>query len=85
MNHMRTHNPQDIISTLSGKISPEALTAIQTLMTKHKSEIDAIHSNTGNNPDTATMEKLHATFKTEMDALSSQYPELKTAMPMMNM
>ena len=85
MNHMRMNTPQDMITTLSGKVSPEALTALQALMTKHKSEMDAIHSNTGNIPDTATMEKLHATFKTEMDALLSKYPELKTAMPIMNM
>ncbi len=85
MNHMRMNTPQDMITTLSGKVSPEALTALQALMTKHKSEMDAIHSNAGNIPDTATMEKLHETFKTEMDALLSKYPELKTAMPIMNM
>lgn len=84
MDHMRMNTPQDMITTLSGKVSPEALTALQTLMTKHKSEMDAIHANTGNIPDTATMEKQRETFKTEMDALLSQYPELKTTMPMMN-
>ena len=84
MNHMRLNNAQDIVASLSGKVSPEALTALQTLITKHKSEMDAIRTGTGTPPDRATMEKQRETFKTEMDALLVQYPELKTALPMMN-
>ncbi len=81
--HMGMHrgNPQDLIATLSGKVSPEALTALQTLMTKHKSEMDTMKSNTGATIDTTKMETQRAAFKTEMDALLVQYPELKTAMP----
>lgn len=65
--------------SLSGKVSPEALTALETLMTKHKTEMDAMKNNT--TVDEATRKSQMETFKTEMDALLVKYPELKTALP----
>ena len=83
MNHMKIGNQQDMIATLSGKVSTEALTALQTLMAKHITEMDTIRSNSGTTIDKATIEKQREIFKTEMDALVLKYPELKTAMPTM--
>ena len=83
MHHMKGGNTQDMIATLSGEVSTEALVALQTLMTKHKTEMDLTHSNTGATHDKTAMEAKRAAFKTEMDALLTQYPELKTAMPTM--
>lgn len=83
MNHMQEGNPQDLIATLSWKVSPEAITALQTLMAKHKTEMDTMQTNTGTKIDSATMEKQREGFKTEMDALMSKYPDLKAAMPTM--
>ena len=80
MNHMKT-NHEGMIASLSGKVSAEALAAFQTLIAKHKTEMEAIHSNSGNTIDKTEMEAKHAAFKAEMDALMVQYPELKTAMP----
>lgn len=80
---MRGGNPQDMIATLSGKVSPEALAALQALMTKHKTEMDVARSNTGITLDKTEMQAQRNQFKTEMDALMIQYPELKTAMPTM--
>lgn len=54
--------------------------ALQTLMTKHQTAIEAMKSST-TNPDKATLEAQHTAFKTEMDALIVKYPELKTALP----
>jgi hypothetical protein len=52
-------------------------------MTKHKTEMDAMRTNTGTKIDTVSMEKQREGFKTEMDALMSKYPDLKAAMPTM--
>jgi hypothetical protein len=82
MNHMRT-NPQDMVASLSGKVSAEALTALQALMAKHKTEMETMRSNGGNTIDKTAMETQRTAFKAEMDALIVQYPELKTAMPTM--
>jgi hypothetical protein len=82
MKHMKA-NPQDMITSLSGKVSAEALTALQTLMAKHKTEMETMHSNSGNTIDRIEMDAKRTAFKTEMDALMMQYPELKTAMPTM--
>lgn len=73
-------SPTDLVNALSGKVSPEALMALQTLMTKHQTAIEAMKSST-TNPDKATLEAQHTAFKTEMDALIVKYPELKTALP----
>jgi hypothetical protein len=81
MNHMMKGNPEDLVATLSWKVSPEAITAFQTLMTKHRTEMDTMQTNTGTKIDAATMEKQREGFKTEMDALMSKYPDLKAAMP----
>ena len=75
--------PEDLIATLSGKVSTEALTALQTLMTKHKTEMDAARSNSGTTADKTAIEAQHTAFKAEMDALLTKYPELKAAMPVM--
>ncbi len=77
---MERHTPADMINSPSGKASPEALTALQTLMTKHQTEMDAL-KNSGTQPDKATMDAQRTAFKTEMDALIAKYPELKTALP----
>ncbi len=82
MGNMRG-NPPDLVATLSGKVSTEAITALQTLMTKHKTEMDTARSNTGVTVNKATMEANRTAFKTEMDALFTRYPELKAAMPNM--
>lgn len=69
-----------MINSLSGKVSTEALTALQALMDKHKAEMIAARSNTGTIDKTA-MEAQRTAFKAEIDALFAKYPELKTAMP----
>ena len=79
--HMRQGNPEDIITTLSWQVSTESLTALQTLISKHKTEIDAARSNTGTTLNKTAMNSQRQTFKTQMDALLNQYPELKVAMP----
>lgn len=76
---MERWNPENMTQSLSGKVSPEALTALETLMTKHKTEMDAMKNNT--TVDEATRKSQMETFKTEMDALLVKYPELKTALP----
>ena len=48
-------------------------------MNKHKSEIDTLRTS-GSIPDEATMKAKHEAFKSEMDALTAKYPELKTAL-----
>lgn len=83
MGNMKMSNPQNMIATLSGKVSSEALVAFQTLMAKHKTEMDAAHSNSGKTLDKTAMQAQRDLFKSEMDALFAQYPELKTAMPTM--
>jgi hypothetical protein len=80
---MNRENPENITATLSGKVSTEALTALQALMAKHKTEMDALRSNSGTTIDTTAMDAQHTAFRTEMDALMVKYPELKTAMPQM--
>lgn len=75
-------NIEDLTATLSGKVSTEAITALQTLMTKHKTEMEALKSSTTTLDKTAMQAKREA-FKTEMDALMTKYPDLKTAMPAM--
>lgn len=79
--HMRSGmgGPEDMINSLSGKVSVEALTALQTLTAKHKTEMDAQRSSS-TTVDEATMKAKHEAFKTEMESLMTKYPELKTAM-----
>lgn len=67
--------PENMVNSLSGKVSTEALTALQALMTKHNTEMDALRT-AGTTPTQTQID----TFKTEMDALIAKYPELKTAM-----
>ncbi len=78
--HMNFWKWEDIINTLSGKISSPALQELQALMTKHKTGMDSMLAK-WTPIDKATMEAQHALFKTEMDALMVKYPEIKTAMP----
>jgi 23S rRNA U2552 (ribose-2'-O)-methylase RlmE/FtsJ len=70
-------------ASLSGKVSPEALAALQALMTKHKTKVDVSRSNTGTTLNKTVIQAEHDVFKNEMDALFTQYPELKSAMPTM--
>lgn len=77
---MERWNPEDMVQSLSGKVSTEALNALETLMTKHKAEMDAARNNT-TTIDEATRKAQMEAFKTEMDALLVKYPELKTALP----
>ena len=79
--HMGQENPEHLIETLSWKVSTEALTALQSLMTKHKTQIDVALSNTETTFDKTAMNTQRTTFKTEMDALMVKYPELKVAIP----
>ncbi|MBC7503926.1 hypothetical protein H7169_03065 [Candidatus Gracilibacteria bacterium] len=82
--HMR-RDPQTLISTLSGKVSPEALTALNTLMTRHKAEMDDMRSSTDKNVDKTQMQAKKTAFKAEMDLLLTKYPDLKAAMPAIKM
>ena len=77
-------NHEYMIQTLSWKVSNEALTALDTLMKKHKTEMGTLNSS-GSALDKTAMEAKHAAFKAEMDTLMIQYPELKTAIPQKNM
>ncbi len=82
---MARGNFEDISATLSGKVSAEALTALQTLMAKHKTEMDALKTNTGTIVGRITMQAQHTAFKTELDALFVKYPDLRAAMPQREM
>ena len=73
---------ENITTSLQGKVSTEALTALQTLMDKHKAEMDTARAN-GQKPDETTMKAQHEAFKAEIDALITKYPELKTALDSM--
>lgn len=78
---MDRETPEQIVASLSGKVSPEAITAFTTLMAQHKTEMDALRTNTGTTVDKTTMEANRTAFKTEMDALMTKYPDLKAALP----
>ncbi len=79
--HMGQGSHENLVATLSWRVSTEDLTAIQSLMTKHKTEMDALRSSSGTTIDKATMDAQHTAFKTEMGALIAKYPELKTTLP----
>lgn len=76
-NHMPKMQKIEANMTLSG-VSAEAKTAFTTLQAKHKTEMDALRTQTGTTQ--AQIQAKHEGFKTEMDALITKYPELKTAM-----
>ena len=76
---MEQRDPTTMLASIKSKVSIEAYTALESLMTKHKTEMNAVKSNT--TVDQATMKTQHEAFKTEMDALLVKYPELKTALP----
>ncbi|MBX9809822.1 hypothetical protein K2X92_05520 [Candidatus Gracilibacteria bacterium] len=80
MFHMNSPKGENLINTLSGKISAPALQELETLMKKHKTEMDTLMAK-GTPVDKTAMEAQHALFKTEMDTLMVKYPEIKTAMP----
>ncbi len=79
--HMDRQTPEQMVASLSGKVSPEAITAFTTLIARHKTEMDALKSSTGTTVDKATMEAKHEAFKTEIDALMTKYPDLKAVLP----
>ncbi len=70
---------ENMINSLSGKVSIEALTALQALMNKHKAEMDTMQSN-GVQPTQVEIKTKMETYKAEMNALYTKYPELKTTM-----
>lgn len=72
----RTHMMQKNF-TLSG-VSVEARDAFTALQTKHKTEMDALRTQTGVTADQIKAKR--EAFKTEMDALVTKYPELKNAL-----
>lgn len=80
MQHMNFWKWGDIINTLSGKISAPALQELQVLMTKHKTEMDAMIAK-WIPVDKVAMDTQHTLFKKEMDALMVKYPVIKTVMP----
>lgn len=70
---------ENMINSLSGKVSTEALTALQTLINKHKTEMEA-ERNSNTQPTETEMKAKIDTYKAEMAALYTKYPELKTTM-----
>lgn len=80
-NHrMESRDPTTMLASIKSQVSAEAYTALETLMNKHKAEMDALGSSSGTLDRTA-MEARHTAFRAEMDALMTKYPELKTALP----
>lgn len=77
---MEQRDPTAMLASIKAQVSAEAYTALETLMTKHKTEMDALKSSS-TTVDKTAMQAAHEAFKTEMDALLTKYPELKTAMP----
>jgi len=77
---MELRDPTAMLATIKTQVSTEAYTALEALMTKYKTEIDAL-SSSSTTVDKTAMQAKHEAFKTEMDALFVKYPELKTAMP----
>jgi type IV pilus biogenesis protein CpaD/CtpE len=80
MPHMEQRNPTAMLTTIKSKLSTEAYTALETLVKKHKTEMDALKTSTTTISNT-TIKAKHGAFKTEMDALLVKYPEIKAAMP----
>jgi hypothetical protein len=76
---MEQRDPTAMLATIKTQVSAPAYTALEALMTKHKTEMDTVKSNT--TVDQVAMQAKHEAFRTEMDALLVKYPELKTAMP----
>lgn len=76
---MEQRDQTAMLASIKTKVSAEAYTALETLITKHKTEMDAVKSNTATTQN--QIRTKHETFKTEMDALLTKYPELKSAMP----
>lgn len=77
---MEQRDPAAMLATIKSQVSAEAYAALETLMTKHKTEMDALKADSTIVDQTA-MKTAHEAFKTEMDALLTKYPELKSAMP----
>lgn len=77
---MEKRDPTTMLASIKSQVSTEAYTALETLMKKHQSEMDALKSGS-TTVDEATMKTQREAFKTEMDALLAKYPELKTTMP----
>ena len=74
---MEQRDPTAMLATIKSQVSAEAYTALETLMAKHKAAMPTDMSTV----DKTTMQAEREAFKTEMDALITQYPELKEAMP----
>lgn len=77
MPRMEQRDPTAMLATIKTQVSAEAYTALETLMTKHKTEM----TTSSTTADKTAMQAQREAFKTEMDALLTKYPELKTAMP----
>lgn len=77
---LESRDPTTMLASIKSQVSAEAYTALETLMNKHKAEMDALKSSSGTLDRTA-MEARHTAFRAEMDALMTKYPELKTALP----
>lgn len=76
---MEQRDPTTMLASIKTKVSAEAYIALETLMTKHKIEMDTLKSNTGTTQ--AQIKVKHDAFKAEMNALITKYGELKTVMP----
>lgn len=72
----------NMFASLSGSISPAALTEFQSLMDAHKAKIDTLRlSSSGGVINSTAIEALQAERKASMDALLLKYPELKNTLP----
>lgn len=77
---MGQKNTLAMTSSLSGKVSSEALTALTSLMDKHKTAMDALRGRSWSQSEFQTMQQQ---FQSEMDALMVKYPELKESFSQM--
>jgi hypothetical protein len=72
---------ENMLTSLSGSVSQEALTELKALMDTHKAKIDALKaSGSGTTFDQAAFTALKTEHQTALDALKKKYPELETAL-----
>jgi hypothetical protein len=76
---MEQRDPTAMLATIKTQVSTEAYTALEVLMTKHKTEMNVLRNDT--NTTQEQMKAKREAFKAEIDALLVKYPELKTVIP----
>lgn len=73
--------PESVFATLSGSVSPEALSEFTTLMDSQKAKMEVLKGNgSGSTVDKTTVATLMKEHQAALAALMKKYPELETAL-----